>query len=121
MPRRALALDPTTWDIPAGRSLTILEAPTDEARLIAQHVKQRLDTGLGEWSFDVDAGLPYHQRILSRRADLQEIAAWIRAEAAKVRGVESVPRCDLAWSWPDRSLSGEVEVRYELGTVAVLL
>ncbi len=69
MPARDLKLD-TTGDLALeSGDLVLVGGSTDaeNADAIAQHVRIRVRTFLGEWFLDESDGVPYHQRILGKK------------------------------------------------------
>jgi len=92
---RDIKLDPVTHDIviEEGR-ISYVEGPE---RLL-QAARIRCRTGLGEWPFDLDAGVGYTQTILTMPAQLQaatgEVARVLLQDPEITRIVELVPDFD---------------------------
>ena len=85
------ALDANTWDL-------YLDANGDFAMVedgleVAQHVRQRLNTFLGEWPYDLNVGVSWYQDILgqprlgSRSEDRAYAEAILRTEVLQTPGV----------------------------------
>lgn len=72
---RDLLLDVATHDLVAGSDLA-LTGPDDQA--VAQHIKQRLLTLLGEWFLDQSVGLPLFDNILGKHRNMDIVEALYR-------------------------------------------
>lgn len=71
---------------------------------VLQRLRIRFKTFLGEWFFDVRAGLPYLQSILVRNPDLTEIENVFRAEINDTPGVVGIESLSLDYSPGPRTL-----------------
>ena len=54
---------------------------------VAQHIKQRLLTILGEWFLDLSIGLPWFDEILGKHQDLSLVESLIKASIIDTPGV----------------------------------
>lgn len=89
---RDILLDPISHDIViSGGDLSVAEA-------VAQHIKQRLLTILGEWFLDLSIGLPWFDQILGKHRDLTLVEALIKASITETPGVESLTTFSVAAS-----------------------
>lgn len=59
-----LLLDPVTHDIVYINGKTLVTQ--SKADVVAQRLKIKLSTFLGEWFLDLDVGIPYFQQILNK-------------------------------------------------------
>tara|TARA_R100000656_G_scaffold119768_1_gene93780 strand:+ start:3371 stop:3742 length:372 start_codon:yes stop_codon:yes gene_type:complete len=59
-----LLLDPVTHDIIYQNGKTLVTQ--SKADVVAQRLKIKLNTFLGEWFLDLDVGIPYFQQILNK-------------------------------------------------------
>ena len=63
----------------------------DGALRVAQQVRTRLRTFMGEWEFDLDAGVPWFQRILAIKAvNLNDVDNVLRTQILDVQDVLAV-------------------------------
>lgn len=61
-----------------------------DASALANIVLNRAQTSTGELQYDINAGIPYFTTVFSSPPDLQMFAAFVKADAASIPGVESV-------------------------------
>lgn len=103
-----LQIDPLTNDLAFdGRGNIAL---VSGAELVAQRLRYRLNTQLGEWSFDVRLGVDYRNTVMQKAPDLGAIRAAFIATIATTEGVVAVETFEL-------SLSGrQLRVRFEVLT-----
>jgi hypothetical protein len=111
---KAIALDPTTWDLYKDPSGRIALAPQPGA--IAQNVATVIRTFRKELWYDKTRGMPYLESILGQRPPAGFIIAQIKALALSIAGVASV-KVTLDPLTSSRQLTGKIEVTDEAGAV----
>lgn len=62
---------------------------------VAQHIKQRLLTILGEWFLDKSVGLPWFDTILGKHRTLDVVEALIRDQISNTPGVQALNQFSL--------------------------
>jgi hypothetical protein len=88
-------------------------------QLVMQRVKVRLQTFLGEWILDTSKGLDYHGWAQIRPAPVNEIQALMLAEVLGTPGVVRVPRWEVTFDKPGRTITIDGDVETEDGVVPV--
>jgi hypothetical protein len=73
------------------RDLVVLTGPA----LVAQRIKQRLLLIQGEWFLDVDAGLPWFDRLLTKQVNLDQVKQALIFQIANTEGVEELSSLTL--------------------------
>ncbi len=76
-----------------------------DAEAVRQSVRTRLLTHLGEWFLDLDAGVPWLDRILTKPADLALAESLIKRCIAQTEGVASIDRFALTFDRSARAVS----------------
>lgn len=104
-----LYIDPTTGDLSVS-STGVVRLTSGVLETIAQRLRIKLRTFMGEWFLDTTVGVPYYQDILGvKNPDLGVIASIFRRQLLADPDVDSVPRLDLTLN-SDRSLSVVIDV-----------
>lgn len=85
--------------------------------LVAQRIRCRLKTFRGEWFADTSFGVPYFDQILGKGNSIKSIRAVFAAEIAKVPGVVSLSRIDIAFDRQSRELSLLIRVLGDSGEI----
>lgn len=90
------------------------------AARVAQQVRTRLRTFLGEWEFDLDAGVPWFQRILGiKGVNLNDVEDIIKTQILSVADVKSISAIKMTFNGTTRKLSITSKVDTNFGTVQV--
>ncbi len=76
-----------------------------DAESVRQRVRTRLLTHQGEWFLDVDAGLPWLDRVLTKPADLTLAEALIKRCIVETEGVASLDAFALTFDRSARAVS----------------
>jgi hypothetical protein len=103
------------WDMTFGRGLANYARG---AEAVAQNVRSRLLLLQGEWFLDINAGVPYLQKITVRPADLAFTAAVLKQTILETDGVAEVTSFDLAMDQVARKLTVSATVTTEDGSTA---
>lgn len=61
-----------------------------DALAVGQHIRQRLQTFIGEWFLDTAVGVPWLDQILGRKYDPALAEAVVKAEILKTDGVVEI-------------------------------
>lgn len=85
---------------------------------VAQRVRVRLLTFLGEWRFDVNRGTPWLEQILGRAPDLSLITSILRQRIAETDGVSEVLSLSLDVDRANGGLSVSGRIRADSGESA---
>lgn len=92
----------------------------DGAQRVAQQVRTRLRTFLGEWEFDLDAGVPWYQRIIGIKAvSLNDVDAVLKAQILDVADVEAILEFSMTFNSSARSLAIRSKISTTFGAVQV--
>lgn len=95
----------------------------DEA--IAQHLKQRLKTFLGEWFLDNRVGIPYYQHILVKNPNPLVLDSIFKSVILNTPGVEELTEFDIDLEpatrvmtliFRVRTITGEIDFSEVLGS-----
>ena len=90
-----LFLDPGTGDLNVSDS-GVIRLTSGTLESVAQRLRIKLRTFLGEWFLDTNVGVPYYQSILGvKNPDLGPIASISRTVLLADEDVESVPKMQL--------------------------
>lgn len=89
------------------------------ATVVAQRLRQRLETVRGEWVYDLERGLPLYEEILQRGPMILALEAHIAELVKTTQGVGAIQTLDLAAA-PDRRLAVELVVGTEQGEAVSL-
>lgn len=104
-----LYLDPGTGDLYVPDN-GVIRMTSGTLETLAQRLRIKLRTFMGEWFLDTTIGVPYYQDILGvKNPDLGIIASIFRRQLLADPDVDSVPRLDVALN-SDRSLSVVIDV-----------
>lgn len=92
----------------------------DGAARVGQQVRTRLRTFLGEWEFDLDAGVPWYQRIVGiKGVNLNDVEAVLKAQILDVADVASVLEFSMTFNSSTRSLAIRSKISTTFGAVQV--
>lgn len=87
---------------------------------VAQQVRTRLRTFLGEWEFDLDAGTPWLQRIIGiKGVNLNDVENELRTQILSVFGVLAVVSLSMEFDKDERTLTLNGKISTTDGIVAV--
>jgi len=95
-----LKLD-SNWDIIIGRGAT----RTGGLDFVAQNVKSRLLTLLGEWQQDRTLGLPWFEGLLGKQVKVADIQAAVANVISKTNNVQYVIRVNVQPDYSKRKVS----------------
>ena len=70
--------------------LTSENLTTDPASVVAQRLRIRLQTFFGEWFLATDYGVPYFQRILSKKVSKTSVDRIFQEQILSERGVREI-------------------------------
>lgn len=62
---------------------------------VAQRLRYRLNTHVGEWVLNVELGVPWREEILKKAPDLQVVGGLLRTLIVETPGVDRILRFDL--------------------------
>lgn len=83
---------------------------------IAQALRQRLRTYLGEWYLNVDAGVPWSTQILGvKNLNLSTVRSLLREQIKDIAGVLEITQLDVSLDKQARALSVVVRCTSDLG------
>lgn len=92
----------------------------DGAPRVAQQVRTRLRTMLGEWEFDLDEGVPWFQRILgTKAANLNDIDALLKAQILDVADTIAVLEFSMTLDRDSRLLTINAKISTTFGVVQI--
>lgn len=90
----------------------------DGAPRVAQQVRTRLRTFMGEWEFDLDAGVPWFQRILAiKGVNLNDVEAVLRQHILDVADVLGI--LEFSMTFTDRELTIRAKISTTFGVAQV--
>lgn len=108
--RFGLAIDQTTNDLFVNPTTGDMGVVTDAAA-IAQHVRQRLKTFLGEWFLDTEAGVPWLDELFGRPYDPALAESIVKEEVLNTDGVKEILSFSVGFDRTKRNLIiREIEV-----------
>lgn len=84
-----LYLDPTTHDLVVDETYN-LRLTADVSELLVQKLVNVLKTFYGEWFLDYTIGIPYFDRVLIKKADLNDVNSIFLAAITAVPEVKKV-------------------------------
>lgn len=87
------ALDRVTGDLEVGRDGQLVCTLTT-AETLAQRIRTRMQTFLGEYYLDERVGVPYFEEVQRKNPDISSVRALLLAELLRVPGVKSVSQFD---------------------------
>lgn len=110
-----LALDPTTHDLvfDAGGNLTLV----DMADLIAQRIRVRLRTQLGEYDFDTSMGVDWRGQVFVKNPDMLLIRSIIVEQILAVPGTREIISLDLTQGNTTRQLTVDFRALAQSGAI----
>lgn len=92
----------------------------DDAPRVAQQVQTCLRTFLGEWEFDLEAGVPWFQRILGMKiVNLNDVDNVLRTAILAVDDVVSILEFSMTLNTSTRNLSINSKINTTFGVVQV--
>jgi len=87
---------------------------------VAQQVTMRMRTFLGEWEFDLDAGVPWYQKIIGiKGVNLNEVDSVIRSQILSVKDVLSILSFSMDFDSTTRTLEINTKINTTFGVVVV--
>lgn len=110
---KSLLLDTAVWDLVLDVSGNI--AVCTEPYSLAQDVACALRTFLGEVYYDVEAGVPYYQRILGFYNPYNVVESILEQQALTVAGVVEA-KCTII-NIVDRKVSGQIQITDRDGVI----
>ena len=100
----------------SGLGLTLISG----AERVAQQVTTRMRTFLGEWEFDLDAGVPWYQSIIGiKGVNLNTVDSIIRSQILSVADVKSILSFSMNFDSGARSLAINARIDTVFGAVQV--
>lgn len=105
----------SNWDMTFGRGLSNY---AQGAEAVAQNVRSRLLLLQEEWFLDLDAGVPYFQKIAVRPADLAYTSATLKQTILETDGVADVTSFDMTLDDITRKLTITATVTTDTGDIA---
>lgn len=87
------------------------------AEAVAQRVKTRLYLLLGEWFLDIEAGVPYLQRITTKPSDLFYTESVLRRTILGTEDVSRITSFDMTYNGTTRRLNIATTVTTIYGTL----
>jgi len=92
----------------------------DEGERVAQQASVRMRTFLGEWEFDLDAGVPWYQKIIGiKGVNLNEVDSVIRSQILSVKDVLSILSLSMEFDSATRTLEINTKINTTFGVVVV--
>lgn len=87
----------------------------DPAEVVAQRLRIRLSTYLGEWFLDVGYGVPYYQRILAKKTTKVAVDRIFQQQILSERGVREL--VSFSSTFENRQYNMSFKVRVMNGSV----
>ena len=92
----------------------------DGSARVAQQIQTRLRTWLGEWEFDLDAGVPWVQRILAiKGVNLTDVETILRTQILDVDDALAILEFSMTFDTVTRNMQIRAKVSTTFGAVAV--
>lgn len=91
----------------------------DGGDLVAQLLKEKLQTFQGEWFLDTSLGVPYFQDILKKQVDLSGIGNIFKDQILNTPGILGLTNFNLDYTENNRNLSLNFSVRSEDGEITI--
>ena len=109
-----IKLDPITNDLLVeGQDLRLV----DKEDRVAQQIRIRLKSFLGEWFLDTSYGVPYYQQILIKAPDRAIIAGIFREKIITTPGVQELQAFALDYEEQTRQLTVTAQIKTIYGNV----
>lgn len=89
----------------------------DNAERVAQQIKIKLRSFLGEWFLDTTYGVPYWEEILVKSPSLDHVRNILRQQILDVDGVSAVNSIELSLDRQSRKLTVTFEAQTTYGLV----
>lgn len=89
----------------------------DNAERVAQQIKVKLLTLLGEWFLDTTWGVPYLEYILIKQPNQELIRQILSEQISSVDGVKSLNAFEMEYHVKNRALIVKYEVSTEYGLI----
>src|SRR4030042_1762516 len=115
---RDLKLDETTGDIVVENGDIVLIEDLD---VVAQHIRVRLRTILGEWYLDTSKGVDWFGVIFSKESPRGMAEATLRAAVETDDHVRELAKFAATFDGTTRNLAIELEASTDFGTVSMLV
>jgi hypothetical protein len=110
-------LDENTGDISiVGNMLRLTESDNEEVR---QKVEIRLRTFREEWFMNINAGLPYFQRMLQKGTTQSFIDTQVKSATLNTNGVLAITRFNSEVNLSSRNYTAFMTVTTEEGAVSI--
>jgi len=110
-----LLLDPQTHDLVFVNGVaTVTQTPSE---IVAQRLKVKLYTFLGEWFLDTSIGVPYFQQIFGKVRSKSSIDVIFQTIISEDEGVAEIREFNSEMSVGDRGYTMTFKVRASDGTV----
>ena len=116
-----ILLDATTHDIVFDNSDTP-SVTTDVRQDVAQRLKIKLSTYLGEWFLDMENGIPFYQRVFQKGVTKEIVDAIFQASIMEEEDVDSITFWESTFNQASREYSCSFRVKardIETNTVTV--
>lgn len=92
----------------------------DGAARVAQQVRTRLRTFKGEWEFDLDAGVPWFERVLAiKGVNLNDVDTVLKTEIQDVADVVSILSFSLTLDHNSRQATITAKINTTFGQAVV--
>lgn len=114
IPLNDIALDPNTDRFIIKNGDLVL---TQKADAVAQFIKQRLRTFLGEWFLDTTIGVPYYQEILKKNPSPVTVASILKREIMNTDGVIELKGFGMTFDAKNRKVSVTPDIQSVDGPV----
>jgi len=88
-----------------------------DAAQVVQHVRTRLLFYTNEWFLDIQAGVPYFERIFVKPADLADIESILKVQILQTPGVETLTEFNMAYNETTRALDVAFSASTEFGDI----
>lgn len=113
---RDLKLDPDTGDLVVENGDLVL---IDDADVVAQMLRLKLRTVLGEWFLDTTSGVDYFRKILRKGVQQSAVESELRSAIVSVPHVEALRRFDAEYDEGARRFRLDFVVQTDLGDVSL--
>jgi hypothetical protein len=107
---RNLYLDPNTADLAVDSSFD-LRFTVNLVEYVSQRIENVLKTFQGEWFLDETLGLPFFDRILIKRADINDVINIFRSAVLSIPEVQELITFEVTQNTQTRLFSATLEAR----------
>jgi hypothetical protein len=110
-----ILIDPLTWDAvfhngPLTREYTTQPDSTKVTQTVAQRLKIRLLTFLGEWDYNTAYGVPYFQSILGKKISKNSVDMIFQQKILEEAGVQEIVNFSSTLNNRKYTLSFQIKV-----------